>query len=257
MIGVFDSGLGGLTALYALRHLLPSADIVYFGDTARVPYGSRSDAVIIRYAAEITEFLQEKGAERILAACGTVSAVALDTLSKSSAVPLTGVLEPACRAAVNSTKNSRIGVIATSASIASGAYDRKLLELMPGCKLTKAAAPLLVPMIENGFVARDCEMTRLAVAHYTECFRKAGIDTLILGCTHYPVIKEIFSDLLPGVTLINSSVVAAEELASVSPDRGNGTTEIYLSDANRDLEEISATLGGKLDLSAVKTHHFE
>lgn len=244
MIGIFDSGLGGLTALTKLTKYAPEADLLYFGDTARVPYGSRSVDTITKYADEIISLLISRGADKILAACGTVSTVALPRLKEKYPDRLFGILEPACAAAVKATKNGKIGVIATSASINSGAYERELCSLGRSIEVTKTACPLLVPLVEGGFVARDCEITRLAVREYLKDIKAAGCDTLLLGCTHYPIIADIISDELCGVTLINASDEAAKMMAEhVSAE--NGKVKMILSDRTQDMEKVMALLGAE------------
>ena len=247
MIGIFDSGLGGLTALTKLRRFAPKADLVYFGDTARVPYGSRSVNTITEYADQIISVLINEGATSILAACGTVSTVALPALKGKYPVPVSGILEPACAAAAKATKNGRIGVIATSASINSGAYMREIGSLLPDAIVTQTACPLFVPLVEGGFIGRDCEITRLAAKHYLEDIKKEGCDTLLLGCAHYPIIADVIGDLLPDVTLINASEEAARTVAASCSTEGSGKVRMILSDRTQDLEKVMAHLGAETD----------
>ena len=209
MIGIIDSGLGGLTAYKELHARLPDGDFVYFGDTGRVPYGSRSRELLIRYARQDIRFLLDRGADVILAACGTVSSVVLDVIRDEFSTPLFGVVDASVRAALAATKNEKIGVIGTGATISSGAFEKKLTAADPRVVVTAAACPLFVPLVENGYIGRDCAVTRAVAADYLAPFSGAGIDTLILGCTHFPIIADIISDLLPGVTLINSGAAAA------------------------------------------------
>ena len=216
MIGVFDSRLGGLTALAELRRLLPDADLLYFGDTARVPYGSRSNAIITRYAQDIINYLLGRGCDRILAACGTVSTVALPALRKNCPVPLSGIVEAACDAACRATKSGRIGVVATAASIRSGVYPREIGARLSGAEVTQNACPLLVPLVEGGFVARNCEITHLAVREYLTPIREAGCDTLLLGCTHYPLIRSTIREVMgEKVRLVNPAYETALELKNL------------------------------------------
>ena len=174
-IGVFDSGLGGLTAVRELRKILPGEDIVFFGDTGRVPYGSRSPEVIRKYAAECLHFLEKQNVKMIIVACGTVSSVFGDDLQNTFSVPCMGVVEPAVKAAVSATKNGKIGLIATAA--------------------TAKACPLFVPLVENGYFGADCEVTRLVAKDYLAAFDGKDIDTLILGCTHYPLLYNLIDKL--------------------------------------------------------------
>ncbi|HHV30799.1 glutamate racemase [Caproiciproducens sp. LBM24188] len=203
-IGVFDSGLGGLTAVKELLKILPHENIVYFGDTGRVPYGSRSRETIMKYARQDAAFLKTYDVKMIIAACGTVSSVA-ENLGDGLGVPFTGVLRPTAEAAAKATKNRRVGVIGTTATIRSGSYRRALAEIDPGIEVFDQDCPLFVPLVENGFISEDDEVTRLVAQRYLEPLRQAQIDTLILGCTHYPIIQQIISKTVgKQVTLIDS-----------------------------------------------------
>lgn len=203
-IGVFDSGLGGLTAVKELQRILPHEDIVYFGDTGRVPYGSRSRETIVRYARQDMAFLRSKGVKMIVAACGTVSSVA-EGLGDGLDIPFTGVLTPAAAAAAAATKNGRVGVIATTATIRSGSYRRRLARIRPDIEVFEKDCPLFVPLVENGFVEDGNEVTRLVAEQYLAPLRGEGIDTLILGCTHYPIIRKIISGVMgENVAMIDS-----------------------------------------------------
>ena len=214
MIGIFDSGLGGLTAVKEMQKL-SDEELIYFGDTGRVPYGSRSSATITKYACQDAAFLMSKKVDAIVVACGTVSTTALSRLKEALPIPVIGVVEPSAEAAVKATKNGKIAVIGTAATIRSGAFERAIKELSPDIEVTTQACPLFVPLVENGFVQSDCEITRLAAEHYLSKIKDSGADTLILGCTHYPIIAEIISSVLPGVTLINSGAEAAKKAVSI------------------------------------------
>ena len=194
-IGVFDSGLGGLTAVRELRRILPEENIVYFGDTGRVPYGSRSPEVIREYASQCMRFLEEQGVKLILVACGTVSSVFGPTLGEGFSVPCMGVLEPTMKAAVSATKNGKIGLIATAATVSSGSYARLTKELLPDAEFTARACPLFVPLVENGYFTADNEVARLVAKDYLSAFDGRDIDTLILGCTHYPLLYNLIDRL--------------------------------------------------------------
>lgn len=234
MIGIFDSGLGGLTALREAAKLLPSRDIVYFGDTGRVPYGTRSAETITRYALQDMRFLCGQGADIVLAACGTVSSTALDAIRGSFALPVIGVVEGAAQAAVTATKNGKIGVIATGATIASGAFSQAIGAIDRAVEVTAVACPLLVPLVENGYIADDNPVTALVLADYLAPIRMAGADTLILGCTHFPILAGAIARALPDVILINSGAEAARLLAArVSPTQSGETGQIryYVSDS--------------------------
>ena len=194
-IGVFDSGLGGLTAVRELRRILPDENIVYFGDTGRLPYGSRSPEVIREYALECMRFLENQGVKLILVACGTVSSVFGSELGSGCAVPCMGVVEPTVKAALSATKNGKIGLIATAATVASGSYEKLAKELFPGLEFTGKACPLFVPLVENGYFAADNEVARLVAKDYLSAFDGKNIDTLILGCTHYPLLYNLIDRL--------------------------------------------------------------
>jgi glutamate racemase len=217
MIAVFDSGLGGLLALRALQEKLPHEDLLYFGDTAHLPYGDKSARAIRQLAKNALSFVLRFRPRAILAACGTVSAVALPTLRQESAVLLCGVAESACKAALAQSKTRRIGVIATAATIACGAYQDGIRRLCHGASVYAAACPLFVPLIESGHSATD-PLVLEACRQYLSPFLEWEIDTLILGCTHYPLLAEAISSVLPNVTLIDAGRQAALSLCdALSP----------------------------------------
>ena len=199
-IGVFDSGLGGLTSVRELRRLLPGEDIVYFGDTGRVPYGSRSREIILQYARQDIAFLLSQNVKCIVAACGTVSSTYPSEEAAKLPVPYMGVVSSAARRAARATRNRRIGVIGTSATIRSHSYEQILRRLVPGAEITARACPLFVSLVENGYVdgsAPDCQqVTRLVIAQYLQEVREAGVDTLILGCTHYPLLAGMIGEYM-------------------------------------------------------------
>lgn len=208
-IGVFDSGLGGLTVLNAICAANEGLSIVYFGDTARVPYGSRTPDTIVHYARQDVRFLLNEGVEAIIVACGTVSAIALKTLKTEVPVPIIGVIEPACRAAASVTKTGHICVIGTSATVSSNAYSTCLFGLDPKLRVSGVACPLFVPLIENGF-KEDDPITRLTVERYLAPIRETDADTLILGCTHYPFLIDAIQSELPHMHLIDIGVALSE-----------------------------------------------
>ena len=222
MIGIFDSGLGGLTALKELRGLLPGEELVYFGDTGRVPYGTRSAETIVKYASQDAAFLLSQGVDFLLVACGTASTTALGHLKQTLPIPIVGVVEPAAEAAVRATKNGRIAVIGTPATIRTGAFEAAVAARLPGTEVVSRACPLFVPLVEAGFTAPGCEITRLACEHYLADVRDNGADTLILGCTHYPLIASAISAVLPGVTLISAGAEAARAVAAMVGQPGGG-----------------------------------
>lgn len=247
-IGVFDSGLGGLTAVRELRRLLPSENIIYFGDTSRVPYGGRSAEILLKYARQDVRFLRTFDIKAILVACGTVSTTALPQLRKESNIPILGVVEPACRRAAAVTRNKRVGLIATAASVRSGAYQRILQELDPDVAVTARACPLFVPLVENGRFRRGDPVIETVAREYLEPLRQEGLDTLILGCTHYPLLTDIIGDIMgPGVTLINASEEGAWELKRtlrsmdlLAPEKQTGQATLCASDQPEDFGALAS-----------------
>lgn len=203
-IGVFDSGLGGLTALRELARMMPEEDLVYFGDTGRVPYGGRSTDTIIRYAQQDVAFLNTFQPKAIVIACGTVSSTALETLRREWAIPIFGVVEPAARAAAQCTQNKKVGLIGTQASIRSGAYERALSALDPKVEVLTQACPLFVPLVENGRYKVGDIVVETVAAEYLQPMKEQGIDTLMLGCTHYPLLREVIARYMgEGVSLVD------------------------------------------------------
>ena len=237
-IGVFDSGLGGLTAVRELRQLLPSENIIYFGDTARVPYGGRSAEILLKYARQDVRFLRSHDIKAILVACGTVSTTALPQLRQESDIPILGVVEPACRRAAAVTRNRRVGLIATAASVRSGAYQRSLRQLDPDIAVTAKACPLFVPLVENGRFRRGDVVIETVAREYLEPLRREGLDTLILGCTHYPLLKTMIGEFMgQSVTLVDPAKTAAHHLERMLSERGlraaqenEGQAHFYVSD---------------------------
>jgi glutamate racemase len=224
-IGVFDSGIGGLTVLQELVSIMPSEDFIYLGDTARLPYGTKSNEVITRYSRENTEFLLAKGIKLLVVACNTSSAVALAEIARDTMIPVVGVIEPGARAAVKASRLGKIGVIGTEATIASGAYTRAIQALKPGLEIYTRACPLLVPLVEEGWT--DNEIAERTVAHYLESLKASGIDTLLLGCTHYPLLRGLFERILgPRVRIVDSATATAgavrERLAALHIVRRSG-----------------------------------
>ena len=218
-IGVFDSGLGGLTAVKQLEKLLPGESIIYFGDTGRVPYGSRGKETIRRYARQDMDFLLSQNVKAVLAACGTVSSVAR-SVGEALSVPYIDVIRPSAQAAAAATKNGKIGVIGTAATIHSDSYRSALLRLNHQLQVFPQACPLFVSLVESGFVAPQDEVTRLVAERYLAPVRAAGVDTLILGCTHYPIIAPTIGSVMGrGVTLIDSGREAALAMAQALKDR--------------------------------------
>ncbi len=211
-IGVFDSGIGGLTVAQEVIRQLPHESVIYFGDTARVPYGPKSPETVRRYSREIAAFLRDEGVKGIVIACNTATAHALTTLRDELDMPVIGVVEPGARAAVAATSGGHIGVIGTAGTIKSGAYERAIRAISPDVMITARACPLLVPLVEEGWTDHDA--TRLVIKEYLEPLIAADIDTLVLGCTHYPLLKPILREVLgTSVRLIDSAEETAAETA--------------------------------------------
>jgi glutamate racemase len=222
-LGVFDSGLGGLTVVRALREALPQEDIIYLGDTARVPYGTRAPDTVVKYAMGCTRYLAGRGVKAIVIACNTVSAVAPERLRVEFDLPILGVIEPSARAAVAATKVGRIGVLATAATVASGAYERAVSTMSTRCEVVGQAAPLLVPLAEEGWT--EGEVPRLAARRYLEPLSKAGVDVIVLGCTHYPLLRGVLEsetrELMGGTArIIDSASAVAQDVHAFLHGRG-------------------------------------
>ena len=242
-IGVFDSGMGGLTAVRELAALLPHEQLIYFGDTGRVPYGGRSRNTIIRYARQDVAFLRSFDLKAIVVACGTVSTTALPILqAEAEGFPIFGVVEPTARQAADATRNGKIGLIATRASIRTGAYQTVITRLRPEAQVSALACPLFVPLVEAGYVDHSEEsrqqVTKLVIAQYLTEVREAGVDTLILGCTHYPLLKTMIGEFMgQSVTLVDPAKTAAHHLEQMLSERGlkaaqehEGQAHFYVSD---------------------------
>jgi glutamate racemase len=256
-IGVFDSGIGGLTVLKELVATLPAEDFIYLGDTARLPYGTKSNEVIIRYSRENTEFLLAKGIKLLVIACNTASAVALGEIGRDTIVPVIGVIEPGARAAIAASRNGKIGVIGTEATIASGAYTRAIQQLRPGVEIYTRACPLLVPLVEEGWT--DNEIAERTVAYYLESLKASGIDTLLLGCTHYPLLRDLFRRVLgPGVRIVDSATATAaavnerlNELRLIRP-RGMGSQSFFVTETPERFVRVGRRFFGPQVESAVR-----
>lgn len=217
-IGVFDSGIGGLTVAHELMKQLPRESIVYFGDTARVPYGPKSPDTVCRYSREIGSFLRDQDVKAIVIACNTATAHALPVLREELEIPIIGVVEPGARAAVCASGGGHIGVIGTTGTVRSGAYERAIRALDPDVRVTVRACPLLVPLVEEGWI--DHPITRQIAQEYIEPLIQEDIKALVLGCTHYPLLKSLLCRILgPGVALIDSAAETAAETGRVLKDR--------------------------------------
>ena len=246
-IGIFDSGLGGLCALKELHRLLPRTDIIYFGDTGRTPYGTRSAETIMKYAAQDARFLMSKNVRAILIACGTVSTVALNALKISLSVPVYGVVSAASREAAAATKNGKIGVMGTGATISSGVFGHELKLINNSFDVTSVACPLLVPVVEYGFA--DDEIAYLAVKRYLQPIIDAGADTVILGCTHFPILIKMLKKAAPHINFVDSGAAAAREITAAFPDNdGSGAVHCCVSDTPASFNKTANVfLGEEID----------
>ena len=210
-IGVFDSGVGGLTVLREIMEMMPYEDVIYFGDTARIPYGSKSEQTVKKFAYQCAKFLYDKGVKTIVIACNTASAVAIDYLKDRFDIPVIGVIEPGARGAVEATKNGRIGVIGTYATIGSSAYQNKIMEKMPEAEIVGIPCPLFVPIVEEGW--EYSEVARLTARQYLAELMEHDVDSLVLGCTHYPILRHTIGQVLgEKVCLVNPAFETAKEL---------------------------------------------
>lgn len=235
-LGVFDSGIGGLTVVRALADRLPQESVIYFGDTARVPYGPKSPDTVRRYSDEILAYLLGRGVKAVVVACNTSTAHALEHLQARAPVPVVGVIEPGARAAVAASRTGSIGVIGTAGTIASGAYERAIAALRPTAVVHARACPLFVPLVEEGWFEHPA--TELVAREYLEPLRRAGIDVLVLGCTHYPLLKPLLARVMgPRVTLIDSAGETAREVERMldrhglrAPAGGLATHRFVVSD---------------------------
>lgn len=247
-IGVFDSGLGGLTAVRVLRRILPGEDLVYFGDTARVPYGSRSRETLLRYARQDLRFLRSFDLKAVLIACGTVSTTSLDVLQAENELPIVGVVEPTCRRCLAVTKSRRVGMIATLASVRSGAYEATLRRLDPAVEVFCQPCPLFVPLVENGRFRPGDAVIETVAREYLTPLLEWGMDALILGCTHYPLLEEVIAQICgPGVALVSAGEESAFELKRLLTARGlrapadrQGRAEFCVSDRAEDFEGVAS-----------------
>ena len=252
-IGIFDSGVGGLTVLREIIGALPQEDTIYFGDTARVPYGTKSPETVARYSREITSFLVRRDIKLLVVACNTASAVALGALKREFSIPVVGVIEPGARRAVEVTRSGRIGVIGTAGTIKSSAYTRAIKRLDPAAEVLTRACPLFVPLAEEGWT--DNQVARLTAQSYLQELKDAGVDTLVLGCTHYPLLKPIIAETMgPGVALVDSAEETARTVAEIlakkkllRPVTEHGNHHYYVSDIPAGFIRVgNRFLGGRL-----------
>jgi glutamate racemase len=218
-IGVFDSGIGGLTVVRELVRTLPNESILYFGDTARVPYGSKSSATVLRYSREAAAFLMAREVKAVVIACNTATAHAGEALRAELPVPVAGVIEPGARAAAAATRTGRIGVIGTAGTIRSGAYDLAVRRLLPDSRVYAQPCPLFVPLVEEGLIGH--EASRLIALEYLQPLKEMDVDVLILGCTHYPLMHALIDDVMgPQVSLVDSAAETARDVANLLDSHG-------------------------------------
>jgi len=257
-IGIFDSGVGGLTVFRAIERRLPNESLIYLGDTARIPYGVRSAATVERYALECATFVQSKGVKAIVIACNTASALAANYLRSKCSVPVIGVIRPGSRRAVEQTRNGHIGVIATEATVASGAYERAMLAIRSGLEITSRACPLFVPLAEEGWLNHP--VTFQVAEEYLAELRSSRVDTLVLGCTHYPILRPVIERTLGDqIKYVDSGEAVAETLAAMLEEDGLAresgqprTEEFYVTDSAARFRRVAELFLGR-PLESVET----
>ncbi len=259
-IGIFDSGIGGLTVLKEIVATLPHEDIIYLGDTARVPYGIRTPETVTRYSFENTSFLLAQEIKLLVIACNTASAISLEAVKKEYPLPVIGVLEPGARAAVSATRTRKVAVIGTEATIASGAYEKAITRMAPDVVVHSLACPLFVPLAEEGWT--DNEVASLIATKYLAALSGTGIDTLVLGCTHYPLLKSVIGQAVgSAITLIDSAKETAKEVADVleklnwkGSTGGSGRRRYCVTDGPSRFEKIGKRFLGDASLRAERVN---
>ena len=256
-VGVFDSGLGGLTAVRELKRILPNEDILYFGDTARLPYGTRSPEIVRKYALDDLNFLLTHSVKAILIACGTVSSTAINLLKEHSSVPVIGVVEPACAKACECSASGKIAVFATPSTVRTGAFNRAIARIRPDAAVLGVGCPMFVPLVENGYIARDCAVTRAIASEYIAKLADFRPDTIILGCTHYPLIADIIADCAAEafghpVNIVDSGSAAAYALKQYLETHGLaadtdslGSEHYFVSDEPYNFADIASRFLGE------------
>lgn len=258
-IGVFDSGVGGLTVYRAIRNRFPEEDLIYFGDTARVPYGPKSPKTIIEYSLQNARFLLQQQIKILVVACNTSSSVALPQLHKITRIPIIDVVQPGAEQAVISSKSGRIGVIGTEGTIRSVAYTQAIQYMKPDAQIFSKACPLFVPLAEEGW--HDSKVALEIAREYLFELREKEIDTLVLGCTHYPLLKEVIAQVMgAGVTLVDSAESIANYLSRLLPSEQDGVTgkdEFYVSDNEQKFALLAGRILGKLTSSLNRVRLFE
>lgn len=256
-IGVFDSGMGGLTVVKSIIEKMPDENIVYFGDTAHVPYGTRSKEQITEYVMNDVRFLSGFDIKAIVIACNTADSIAREKVEAAYDLPVFGVVEPASQKAAQTTKNGRIGIIATNATVNSGAYERTIKKYKEDAQVISLACPLLVPLVEEGRFKKGDKVIEKVLTEYLTPLKEQGIDTLVLGCTHYPLLYDIIAEIMPDTNIISSSVAAAEVLKAKLEKSGLQSSETgskrkyFVSDNAEYFEGLAkifmGELGGKVE----------
>ena len=261
-VGVFDSGLGGLSAVREIKKLLPDEDIIYFGDTGRLPYGTRSEKIICDYAADDMTFLSSFRVKAVCVACGTVSSIALPSLRERFSLPLIGVVEPAARQAAAWTKKKRVGVLATPSTIASGAFRKAVRDADEEIEVRGIGCPMFVPLVENGYIAADDPVTNIIAREYVSKLADFSPDVIILGCTHYPLIRPIIEKaadgIIGGVRTVDAGAAAAAALDAYLAENGlkreghTGKTSFYVSDDPAGFENLASRFLGEAVADATR-----
>jgi glutamate racemase len=267
-IGVFDSGIGGLTVVKRLASALPNESIIYFGDTARVPYGSKSNSTVIEYSIQNTKFLLQKNIKALVVACNTASSIAIPELKKMFDIPIIGMIEPGSRMAINKSNSNKIGVIGTRATINNLAYSKEIKKLNKSAQVIEKPCPLFVPLAEEGWIKHQA--TYEIAEEYLKELREDKVDTLVLGCTHYPILSEVIQKVIgSNVTLIDSGVASSEVIKSelekldlLSDSKKTGEQEYYVSDIPAKFKEVAELFLGreidhvhKVDLEVLISEH--
>ena len=255
-IGIFDSGIGGLTVLREIKRHLPMENIIYLGDTARVPYGTRSAQTVLKYSIANTDFLLKQNIKLLIIACNTASAIATDALRERNAIPVVEVITPGARGAARATRNRKVGVIGTEATVKSAAYQKAIKELRPDIDVVARPCPMFVPLAEEGWCDPADDIVRMTASRYLEELKQYDIDTLVLGCTHYPLLKGAIQSVMgDGVTLIDSAEETAMEVSALLHESklrrtssGQGTCSFFVTDIpHRFIETGKLFLGNQIE----------
>jgi glutamate racemase len=243
-IGIFDSGIGGLTVYREIRAILPDNPIIYLGDTARLPYGTKSPATVTAYAMAAARFLLKYQVSMVVVACNTASALALDSLKEKLSVPVVGVVEPGARAVAEASTGGKIGVIGTKSTIASGAYLRAIKRFRPEARVTAADCPLFVSLVEEGWLTG--EVPRLTAQRYLAPLLENEVDTILLGCTHYPLLREVIAEVAgEGISLIDSAKATAQEVRRIADPADGGESRFFATDLSEHFTKVACLFLGE------------